>query len=354
MNARVGKSSDISHSLQYARNSEKDGEILISNLSDFSATPEEQAADWISTANNYKTQCYTIVISFSPDETNYFRSLPDNGREKVSTLIRDFLKELGNRGNDVSECPYIVARHGNTDNEHYHIVIRTTDMFGKRMKDKYINKNACRSASCIALKYGLDVPAKAAERERAHQKAQGTLKKDFKPRQHAPSVTQEQINDKLRRREAVENANRRKAKLRYIIENLALKYPDSPILFKSELEKDNISISRHDKKGWCATMIDDEGKQRTYSIAKDLGLSLADLPLQHEHEIPTPKFNSKPSASSSPSKSHRAGSSGHPLSKVSTTTPGTGTSRNAEYEISESYDSDDMEERWKRQNGLKL
>ena len=146
MNERVGKSSDISHSLSYAQNRDKDGGILFANFTDLSATPDEQAQDWISTANDYKTQCYTIVISFTPNETAMLRSMPDNGRDKVMTIIRDFLEERSERGNDVEETPYIVARHDNTDNEHYHIVIRTTDINGKRFNDKFINKNANRAA----------------------------------------------------------------------------------------------------------------------------------------------------------------------------------------------------------------
>ncbi len=118
----------------------------------------EQAADWIATANNYRTQCYTIIISFTPEETALLRSMPDNGRDKVRTIIGDFLDELSARGNDVSACPYIVARHDNTDNEHYHIVIRTTDVNGKRFRDNFINKNANRAAACIAMKYGLEAP----------------------------------------------------------------------------------------------------------------------------------------------------------------------------------------------------
>lgn len=60
MNAIVGKSSDIAHSLSYAQNRGKDGSILLANFTDLSATPTEQAADWIATANNYRTQCYML------------------------------------------------------------------------------------------------------------------------------------------------------------------------------------------------------------------------------------------------------------------------------------------------------
>ena len=114
MNARVGKSSDISHSLGYAQNRDKDGGILLANFTDIAASPEEQARNWMATANDYKTLCYTIIISFTPTETSMLRSMPDNGRDKIRTIIRDFLDELSERGNDVTECPYIVARHDRT------------------------------------------------------------------------------------------------------------------------------------------------------------------------------------------------------------------------------------------------
>lgn len=55
MNAVVGKSSDISHSLSYAQCHGKDGSILLANFTDLSATPAEQASDWLATANNYRT-----------------------------------------------------------------------------------------------------------------------------------------------------------------------------------------------------------------------------------------------------------------------------------------------------------
>ena len=212
MNAVVGKSSDISHSLSYAQNHGKDGTILLANFTDLSAALAEQAADWIATANNYRTQCYTIIISFTPEETALLRSMPDNGRDKVRTIIGDFLDELSARGNDVSACPYIVARHDNTDNEHYHIVIRTTDVNGKRFRDNFINKNANRAAACIAMKYGLEAPKKAAEREKAHLEAVGRRRKERTRRQHKPSDSQSQIDERMRRKRAVEEAKKRKAR----------------------------------------------------------------------------------------------------------------------------------------------
>lgn len=177
MMATVIKSSDISHSLTYAQNKEKDGEILFANLTDLSATPEEHARDWEALSNDYKTKIYNLVITFTPNETQALRSLPDNGWDKVSTLIKEFLSELAERGNDVSECPFVVARHDNTDNEHYHICILTTDIKGNRFNDSFIYKNATRAAAKVAIANGLEGPPKAMEREKAHQEASGKRKK---------------------------------------------------------------------------------------------------------------------------------------------------------------------------------
>ena len=240
MMATVSKSSDISHSLTYAQNKEKDGGILFANLIDLSATPEEQARDWEALSNDYKTKCYNIVISFTPNETQALRSMPDHGRDKVSTLIKEFLQELSDRGNDVSECPFVVARHDNTDNEHYHICILATDINGNRFRDSFINKNAARAAAKVAIANGLEGPKKAMEREKAHQKATGQRKKEKKTRYHAPSDSQERIDDRLRRKRAVEEAKKRKASLAFIINHVA---PESnKDKFLDNLAKEGITL----------------------------------------------------------------------------------------------------------------
>lgn len=349
MNARVGKSSDISHSLGYAQNHEKDGGILFANFTDFSSSPEEQARDWMATANDYKTQCYTIVISFTPQETAMLRSMPDNGRDKVRTIIRDFLEELGHRGNDVSECPYIVARHDNTDNEHYHIVIRTTDINGRRFCDKYINKNANRAATCIAMKYGLETAKKAAEREKAHQEAEGKRRKERTARQHKPSTSQAQIDEKMRRKRAVEEAKKRKAKLKYLIEKAAKDAPD----FISALAADGLSLFNDPKKGLSVMMTDPDGKEYRYGLAKDLGIDISIIPPTVVSQLqPTkvagsqsPKVTqSKGLTNSRPGSTRLAGIKDAP----------SGSSRNAEHEVRDGNGSDDPNEQWKRNNGFKM
>ncbi len=344
MNARVGRSSDIAHSLNYAQNREKDGRILLANFTGLSATPKEQARDWMATANNYKTQCYTIVISFTPDETLMLRSMPDNGRDKVRTIIRDFLDELADRGNNVEECPYIVARHDNTDNEHYHMVIRTTDINGKRFRDKYIKKNANRAAACIAMKYGLEAPPKAVEHEKAHQEAEGQRRKEKAQRQHKPSTTQAEIDNKMRRKRAVEEAAKLKAKLKYVIEKVA-KESCSEEAFVAALAAENISLCRDAKKGLCAEMTDSEGKIRRYSLAKDLGIDMSLIPDLSTRINPTSGIRHSSPLKSKPSAS---------LSRPGINADGGAGSRNAEHEINNGFNSDDPDEDWKRRNGYKI
>lgn len=340
MNARVGKSSDICHSLSYAQNRDKDGGILFANHTDIAATPEEQARDWMTTANNYRTQCYTIIISFTPNETALLRSMPDNGRDKIRTIIQEFLDELSKRGNNVSECPYIVARHDNTDNEHYHIVIRTTDMNGKRFRDKFINKNANRAAACIAIKYGLEAPPKAAEREKAHQEAEGRRQKEKSRRQHKPSASQSEIDEKMRRKRAIEEAAKRKAMLRYIIEKVAGE-ARSAEAFIAALAAEGITLNRDEKKGLSAVMTDADGKLRKYSLAKDLGIDMNLIPNLSVQDNPVQSSPLKPSVSP-----------GMPRPRVNV--DGGGSSRNAEHEIKDGHNSDDPDDDWKRRNGYKL
>ena len=280
--------------------------------------------------------------------------MPDNGRDKVRTIIRDFLDELGQRGNDLSECPYIVARHDNTDNEHYHIVIRTTDINGKRFCDKFINKNANRAAACIAMKYGLKTARKAAEREKAHQEAEGKRRKDRATRQHKPSDTQSQIDEKMRRKRAVEEARKRKAKLKYLIEKAATGSTD----FVGALAADGLTLFADPKKGLCVRMTDSDGKERSYSLQKDLGIDMSIIPPVN---INPPRTQKAPAAKVTASPVMNKPSISSPLKPKSQSagianikdTP-SGSSRNGEYEIRDGKSSADPDEEWKRRNGYKM
>ena len=340
----VGKSSDITHSLTYARNKEKDGSILSANYTDISVSPEQQAKDWEAISNDYRVKCYTMVVSFSNEETEFLRAMSDKGQEKVRTLIDQFLSELSDKGNDVSDCPYIVARHDNTDNEHYHICILATDIFGRRLNDSFIGKNATRAAAKIAMDNSLPGAKKAMEREKAHQEAVGKRKKDKHTRHHSPSVSQEKIDDKLRRKKAVEESKKRKASLAFIINHVAQQ--SNKDNFLDNLAKEGIKLQYNEKKGLVADMIDKNGKPRTYSLMKDLGIDLAILPalppLPVKQDAVSPKVKHQPT----PSPSTKSPVLSHVTRSMNS---GGGGSVNREWEVgSKKRNPDDPDEEVKR------
>ena len=94
------------------------------------------------------------------------------------------------------------------------------------------------------------------------------------------------------------------------------------------------------EKGICAVVTDPGGKVKKYSLAKDLGVDMTLIPnlsIQYKPVVKTRHF--------SPSK---------PLHHARLNVDGSGSSRNAEHEINEGHNSDDLDEEWKRQNGYKL
>ncbi len=262
------------------------------------------------------------------------RSIPDNGQDKIRTIIRDFLDKLSERGNDVSECPYIVARHDNTDNEHYHIVIRTTDINSKRFSDKFINKNANRAAACIAMKYGLEAPSESCRTREGSSGSRGVSLKE----ESQSSPSQSEIDEKMHRKRAVEETAKRRAMLKYVIEKLA-KEPGSVDTFISGLAAEGISLTRDEKKGLCAVMTDSDGNVRKYYLAKDLGVDMTLIP-----NLSIPDKSDTKTSQSSPLK---------PTHNLRLNVDGGGP-RNAEHEINDGFNSDDPNEEWKRSNGYKM
>lgn len=274
-------------------------------------------------------------------------SMPDNGRSKVRTIINDFLDELSVRDNDVSECPYIVARHDNTYNEHYHIVIRTTYVNGKRFCDKYINKNANRAAACI--KYGLQTAKKADEREKAHQDAEDKCRKERTARQHKPSTTQAQIEEKMRRKCAPEKAKERKAKLKYLIEKAAKNAPD----FISALAADGLILFNNSKKGLSVKMTDPNGKEFRYGLAKDLGIDINIISPTIISQLKSTNVAATQSSKVPQSTNQTNSRTGSPRLVGVKETP-SGNFRNVEHEVRDGQGSDDPDERWKQDNGFKI
>jgi len=231
---------------------------------------------------------------------------------------------------------------------------RTTDINGKRFSDKFINKNANRAAACIAMKYGLEAPKKAAEREKAHQEAEGKRRKDRAARQHKPSTSQSQIDEKMRRKRAVEEAQKRKAKLKYLIEKAAKDSSD----FIGALTADGLTLFSDPKNGLCVRMTDDNGKEHSYSLQKDLVIDMSIIPPVN---LPTPGISTSQVTKLSTSPNQNKPTQSSPLKPRSGSSRTTnirdtpsGSSRNAEYEIRDGRSHDDLDEGWRRNNRFKI
>ena len=199
------------------------------------------------------------------------------------------------------------------------------------------------------MKYGLETARKAAEREKAHQEAEGKRRKERTARQHKPSTAQAQIDEKMRRKRAVEEAKKRKAKLKYLIEKVAKDAPD----FISALAADGLTLFNDPKKGLSVRMTDPDGKEYRYGLAKDLGIDINIIPPTVVSQLQPTKVagvqSSKVAQSKTPTNS-RTGSTR--LADIKDAQ--SGSSRNAEYEICDGRGTDDPDEQWKRNNGFKI
>lgn len=286
MMATVSTSTDIAQTLCYGQNPVKGGSIILCNLTDESATPEQQAKDWEALSNNYKTKLHHIVISFSDDDTIKIRGMPPAERARFERgIIIDFMDELQRRGNNVYDCPFIIAHHGNTDNEHFHIAILNTTKDGKHFEDSYTKKNACRAAACVSMKYGLEAPPKAVRNEQNHQTAQARRKGKTLADVHntGKKRTYNRVNkdpNELRyRAERVRLAEKRKKTCKYVIEKVANDKTTTSANYVERLKAEGLSLFHDCDEGYYVEMHDEkEGRSYSYLLEKDLGVDMALLP----------------------------------------------------------------------------
>lgn len=292
MNAQVSYSKNISYSLMYGQNPKKDGEVLMYQGMDTTLSPEQQAQEWQEMSNNYKQKLCSIIISFSDEDTAIIRSIPSKERriQFERELIMAFIHEMAARGNNIDEAPFIVAHHDNTDNEHFHISVLMTTLDGKRLKDKMIGQNAQRACAKISMLYGLQGCQKSIERERGRQMVQNRQKRAEqahkpKPQQSWMQRDLDDFNKKLRRRDAIQQAKKRRTMVKYIVENIARK--SNAANFKENLSKEGFTLY-WDKQsnGWGARGFLD-GKIRKYSF-KSLQVDMSLIPaMQPTMEVKT-------------------------------------------------------------------
>lgn len=201
MIATVGTSKNIASTLKYNENPLKGGEVVFSHGIDPNMPVDLQARMLESLHNHrYQVKAHTIVISHGNQDSRELTL------EQEKKLLLEFLNELEKRGTDLNSAPWVIARHGNTDNIHYHMAIMGTTMDGKRFQDKYIGKNATRAAAAVSMKYGLENAPRAAEAEKA------AAVRRPKPKQEKPLAeeTVQTVKKVINRRAAIAAAKKRK------------------------------------------------------------------------------------------------------------------------------------------------
>lgn len=200
MIADVGKSTSIADTLMYNRNDLKGGEVILSSGIDPSLPADIQAAALEAIHNpKFKIKAHTIVISHGDHDSRVLTP------EQEVKCLKAFLKELEAEGVNLDAAPWVIARHGNTDNIHYHMAIMNTCYDGSRFNSWYLGARATRAAARASLSIGLECPPKAAVRARKTK-----APKEVKPKELLPKETKETTKKFYNRRAAIAAAKKRK------------------------------------------------------------------------------------------------------------------------------------------------
>lgn len=204
MIAKVGTSTDIASTLEYNENALKGGEVVFSNGIDPNMPVSLQARLLESYHNpKYKVKAHTIIISHGDNDSK--KLTPKQEKE----YLRAFVDGMIERGFDLDNSRWVIARHGNTDNIHYHMAVMTTKEDGTRFKDYYLGKNASRVAAEVSKKFELEHAEWSVTNETTHRKHHPRPPK--KKRILPISGEARDINKKfINRKAAIEEARRKK------------------------------------------------------------------------------------------------------------------------------------------------
>ena len=359
MIAKVNSTSHITRAVMYGQDERKGGEVLLIQHVDMTVSPEEQAADLNAMSKPpFRVKAYNIILSFDDEDTEKIRQMEEGRRYRFERdIIKAFIVEMEKRGTNITDCPFVVARHGNTDNEHFHITVLTTTIDGEHIHDSYIKKNAIRSAAKISEDFGLRAAPKALRNEIAHQVAMGERDANIKGTRRVrnrQSNTAENIQDRMRRREAVEKAERRKAMLKRNIERIARE--STAANFSEKLKAEGMSLCQL-QKGWGVTVTFEEDKERTYTFAQ----------LDVDYELVTPLLGIPPKAKEVSSNKRKvsvrkrvvpspSGSITHAVKKVGrvlNSAGGQSDGYSREDEVSKGR-YEDSDEEWRRRGGRSM
>ena len=356
MIAKVNSTSHITRAVMYGQDERKGGEVLLFQHVDMTVSPEEQAADLNAMSKpSFKVKAYNIILSFDDNDTEKIRQMEEGRRYRFEReIIKAFIAEMEKRGTNITDCPFVVARHGNTDNEHFHMTVLTTTIDGEHIHDSYIKKNAIRAAAKISEDFGLRAAPKALRNEIAHQVATGERDANVKGTRRVrnrQSNTAENIQDRIRRREAVEKAERRKAMLKRNIERIARE--STAANFAEKLKSEGMTLCQLPK-GWGVTVTLEEDKERTYTFAQldvdnDMVTPLLVIPPKEKKE-PSNKRKVSERKRTTPSPS---GSITHAVKKagrVLNSAGGQSGGYSREDEVSKGR-YEDSDEEWRRRGG---
>lgn len=201
MVADVGRSTNISATLMYNRNDMKGGEVILSSGIDPSLPATIQAAALEAMHNpRFRIKAHTIVISHGDNDSRVLT--PEQERK----CLVAFLKELEAEGINLDAAPWVIARHGNTDNIHYHMAIMNTCYDRSRFPSEFLGAKATRAAARASLNIGLECPAKAEERLRKTKEP-----RKAKPKKLLTEEASETTKKFYNRRAAIAAAQKRKA-----------------------------------------------------------------------------------------------------------------------------------------------
>lgn len=360
-------STSIAHCLTYGQNQEKGGECFFSQDFDPSASPEQQAQDWENLSNGYKRNIVHIILSFSDRDTKELRRMhPRDMVKRERELIMAFFRELKSRGNDITECPYGVFHHGNTDNEHFHIYVLMTTRKGKRWNNSFIRKNAIRAAAKVSLDYGLEGSKKAMQRELAHQRSRAYRQQAHRHR--SCSNDQQTIDERMRRAESVRQAEQRKLNCKTVLEKIMACDGLDVVV---ECRKYGMELFRDPKLGVAVKLVDGEGKEHRYALKKHLNMDDSLVSKLEKLPLPTDYVSLADKKRAETRVEHRVGHShtsprptpaqapiiGHGLSRVLNVKGGSRSEQtqqgneNPDGSISQ---NDDLDEQWRRQNGYHM
>lgn len=287
MMAKINYSKNLSRSLSYGRDEQKGGEIILQSGYINDLSPQENADRWERLSNDYRCKAVHYILSFSDKDTVKLRGCPEEQRIKMmQDMLREFISTVGKKGNNISDCPFVCFHHGNTDNEHLHLYVLMTTWEGKRFKTDFIGKNATRAAARVSILWNMEGPMKAVKSEWKHMLKIGAISEDnmpdqlreeynkrkekqHNPRHHVWSDDMNVINDRFRRKQAAEEARKRKMKCAFIVSEAAKASKDKEA-FIAKLKESGLEFFISPEKGFSVRFTEND-KEHTYSF-KQLSL----------------------------------------------------------------------------------